>query len=27
MNMLRCRKGRFCRNRYPSLSLVQGGET
>jgi hypothetical protein len=24
---LRCHKGRFYRNRYPSLSLVQGGES
>ncbi len=24
--LLRCHKGRFYRNRYPSLSLVQGGE-
>ena len=25
--LLRCHKGRFYRNRYPSLSLVQGGES
>jgi hypothetical protein len=25
--LLRCHKGRFYRNRYPSLSLVQSGET
>ena len=25
--LLRCHKGRFYRNRYPTLSLVQGGES
>ncbi len=25
--LLRCHKGRFYRNRYPSLSLVQSGPT
>ena len=25
--LLRCHKGRFYRNPYPSLSLVQGGES
>jgi hypothetical protein len=25
--LLRCHKGRFYRNRYPSLLLVQSGET
>jgi hypothetical protein len=25
--LLRCHKGRFYRNRYPSQSLVQSGET
>ena len=25
--LLRCYKGRFYRSRYPSLSLVQGGES